>query len=95
MQTFDHYVRLGGGGELTRCTISDNAELITQIIPQFGFELSPSICGDSGFGTKTRYAPTEESISDHLAPIRDVDIHAMPNGNSIDKWLCSSMRWMS
>ena len=63
METFDHSVRLG---VVARCTVSDNAKLITQIIPQFGFELSPSISGDSGWGTKTSDSPAEKSIGDRF-----------------------------
>ena len=63
METLDHAVRLG---VVARCTVSDNAKLTTQIFPQYGFELSPSISGDSGWFTKTSYPPAEGSIGDRF-----------------------------
>ena len=55
-RSFDHAVRLR---VVACCIVSDNAKLITQIIPQSGFKL-PSIGGDSGRGPKTSYPPAEE-----------------------------------
>ena len=46
------------------CTISDNAKLVTQIVPQSGFELGTSIRNDCGGCPKTSYLPAEESIGD-------------------------------
>ena len=60
----DGNVRLG---VVSHCTVSNNTKLISQIIQQFGFELGPSISGDRGCGTKTRYPPAEESISDRFS----------------------------
>ena len=51
---------------VAHCTVTNNAKLITQIIPQFGFELGPSMSGDSGWGTKTSYPPAEESFGDRF-----------------------------
>ena len=59
VKTFEHAVRLS---VVARCTVSDNAKLVTQIIPQLGFELGASIRSDCGWGLKTIYPPAEESI---------------------------------
>ena len=63
VETFDQAIRLR---VITRGTIPNNPELITQTIPQFGLELSAPISGDSGWGTITCYPPAEEGIGDRF-----------------------------
>ena len=63
VKTLDHAVQLR---LVAGCTISDNVKLVTQIIPQLGFELGTSIRSDSGWGPKTSYPPAEESIGDRF-----------------------------
>ena len=51
---------------VARCTIPDIAKLVTQIVPQSGFELGTCIRSDCGEGPKTSYSPAEESLGDRF-----------------------------
>ena len=56
-------------GVVARCAISDYSDytkLITQIIPQFRFELCASIRGYGSRRAETSYPPAEESIGDRF-----------------------------
>ena len=61
VKTFDHTIQLR---VVARCTTSDNAKLVTQIVPQSGIELGSSIHSDCGGSFKMSYPPPEESIGD-------------------------------
>ena len=47
---------------IARCTVSDDAKLVTQIIRQSGFELSASIRGDSGWKPEGAIHPLKKAL---------------------------------
>ena len=58
MKTFDHAIRLR---VVACCTISDNSKLVTQFVPQSGFELGSSIRSDCGGSPKTTIHPLKKA----------------------------------
>ena len=83
MKTFDHAVRLR---VVAFCIVSDNAKLITQIIPQSGFKL-PFIGGDGGRGPKTSYPPAEETVSALISTISMVSGQRVKRSTQVNKYL--------
>ena len=55
-------------GVVARCTVSDDTKLITQSVPQSGFELGTSVRSDCGRGPETSHPPAEESIYNRFGP---------------------------